>query len=50
MEDDSFEEQFAPGEAVEPAEVAAAITYAATQSPSVVSELDLYDREKLTLF
>ena len=44
-----FEEQFAPGEAIEPEEVAEAVVFAATQSPSMVSELDLYDREKLTL-
>lgn len=45
-----FEEQFEPGEAVEPTEVAEAVRFVATQSPSMVSELDLYDREKLTLF
>ena len=46
---DPFEEQFAPGEAIEPEEVAEAVVFVATQSPSMVSELDLYDREKLTL-
>ena len=45
-----FSERFAPGEAVEPEEVADAIVYAATRAPSVVSELDLYDRDKLSLF
>ena len=45
-----FAEQFDPGEAVEPTEVAAAIRFVATQSPSMVSELDLYDRGKLSLF
>ncbi|MFC7235034.1 SDR family oxidoreductase [Halosegnis marinus] len=44
-----FEEQFAPGEAVEPEEVADAVVFAAKQSPSMVSELDIYDRDKLTL-
>ncbi|MFB6117500.1 SDR family oxidoreductase [Halosegnis sp.] len=44
-----FEEQFAPGEAIEPEEVAEAVVFAAQQSPSMVSELDLYDRDKLTL-
>jgi len=47
--DGTFEERFAPGEAVEPEEVADAVVFAAKQSPSMVSELDLYDRDKLTL-
>ncbi len=50
VEGDPFEERFDPGEVVEPAEVAEAITYAARQSPSVVNEIDVYDRDKLTLF
>jgi NADP-dependent 3-hydroxy acid dehydrogenase YdfG len=50
VEGDPFTERFDPGEVVEPTEVAAAVVYAASQSPSVVSELDLYDRDKLTLF
>ena len=50
VDGDPFEERFDPGEVVEPAEVAQAVAYAARQSPSVVSELDLYDRDKLTLF
>jgi NADP-dependent 3-hydroxy acid dehydrogenase YdfG len=50
VEGDPFTERFDPGEVVEPAEVADAIAYAARQSPSVVSELDLYDRDKLGLF
>jgi NADP-dependent 3-hydroxy acid dehydrogenase YdfG len=45
-----FEEQFAPGEAIEPEEVADAVVFAARQSPSMISELDLYDRGKLRLF
>ena len=50
VDGDPFEERFDPGEVVEPTEVADAITYAASQSPSVVSELNLYDRDKLSLF
>jgi NADP-dependent 3-hydroxy acid dehydrogenase YdfG len=50
VEGDPFTERFGPGEVVEPAEVAAAIVYAASQSPSVVNEIDVYDRDKLTLF
>jgi short-subunit dehydrogenase len=41
-------ERFAPGEVVEPAEVAEAIAFAAEQSPSMVHELSLYERDKLT--
>jgi hypothetical protein len=33
---------------VEPGEVADAIAFAARQSPSMVHELDVYDRDKLT--
>jgi NADP-dependent 3-hydroxy acid dehydrogenase YdfG len=47
---ETFAERFAPGEAVEPEEVAEAIVYAARQSPSMVAELDLYNREKFGLF
>jgi len=50
VDGDPFEERFDPGEVVEPAEVAGAVAYAARQSPSMVSELDLYDRDKLSLF
>ncbi len=45
-----FKERFEPGEAVEPEEVAEAVAYVARQSPSMVSELDLYNRDKMTLF
>jgi NADP-dependent 3-hydroxy acid dehydrogenase YdfG len=45
-----FKERFDPGEAVEPDEVAEAIAFAARQSPSYVSELDLYNRDKLGFF
>ncbi|MFD1512893.1 SDR family oxidoreductase [Halomarina rubra] len=47
---ESFAEQFVPGEAVEPEEVADAIVFAAKQSPSMVAELDLYNRDKYELF
>ena len=50
VDGDPFTERFDPGEVVEPTEVADAIVYAASQSPSVVSELDLYDSDKLSLF
>jgi NADP-dependent 3-hydroxy acid dehydrogenase YdfG len=49
-DDGTFAERFAPGEAVEPEEVAEAIVYAARQSPSMVAELDLYNRDKFGLF
>ena len=45
-----FKDRFDPGEAIEPEEVAEAVTYVARQSPSMVSELDLYNRDKMTLF
>jgi len=45
-----FKKRFDPGEAVEPDEVAEAIAFAARQSPSYVSELDLYNRDKLGFF
>jgi NADP-dependent 3-hydroxy acid dehydrogenase YdfG len=44
----SMAERYDPGEAVEPGEVADAIAFAARQSPSMVHELDVYDRDKLT--
>ncbi|MFB6205172.1 MAG: SDR family oxidoreductase [Haloglomus sp.] len=46
----SMAERYEPGEVVEPAEVADAIAFAAAQSPSMVHELDLYDRDKFTGF
>ena len=46
----SMAERYDPGEVVEPAEVADAIAFAAKQSPSMVHELDLYERDKLTMF
>jgi NADP-dependent 3-hydroxy acid dehydrogenase YdfG len=49
-EGESFEERFEAGEVTEPEEVAEAIVFAATRSPSMVSELDLYRQDKLTDF
>jgi hypothetical protein len=46
----SMAERYEPGEAVEPAEVAEAIAFAAEQSPSMVHEISVYDRGKLTMF
>jgi NADP-dependent 3-hydroxy acid dehydrogenase YdfG len=47
---ESFDERFEPGAVTEPGEVADAIAFAARQEQSTVSELDLYRRDKLTLF
>jgi NADP-dependent 3-hydroxy acid dehydrogenase YdfG len=47
---ESFNERFEPGSVTEPEEIAEAIVFAATRSPSMVSELDLYRRDKLTDF
>jgi len=47
---ESFEDRFDEGEVSEPTEVADAVRFAATQDPSMVSELDLYRRDKLTFF
>jgi NADP-dependent 3-hydroxy acid dehydrogenase YdfG len=41
-------ERFAPGEVVEPVEVAEAIGFAAEQSPSMVHEISVYERDKLS--
>ena len=44
-------ERFDPGEAIEPEEVAEAIAFAARQAePTTVHQLDLYRRDKLSLF
>jgi NADP-dependent 3-hydroxy acid dehydrogenase YdfG len=45
-----FEERFDPGEVTEPEEVAEAVVFAARQSNSMVSELDLFRRDKLAGF
>ncbi|QPV64010.1 hypothetical protein I7X12_05105 [Halosimplex litoreum] len=47
---ESFEERFEKGEASEPTEIADAVRFAAEQDPSMVSEMDLYRRDKLTFF
>ena len=48
--EESFEERFDEGEVTEPDEIAAAVAFAARQDRSMVSELDLYRRDKLTGF
>lgn len=50
VEGTSMADRDDPGEVVEPTEVADAIAFAAKQSPSMVHELDLYERDKLTGF
>lgn len=45
-----FDERFDPGEVTEPEEVAEAVVFAARQSNSMVSELDLYRRDKFAGF
>lgn len=45
-----FNERFDPGEVTEPEEIAEAIVFAASQSNSMVSELDLYRRDKFAGF
>ena len=47
---EAFEDRFEPGEVSDPEEVAAAVRFAAEQDPSMVPELDLYRRDKLTFF
>jgi NADP-dependent 3-hydroxy acid dehydrogenase YdfG len=48
--DEPFAERYGEGEAVEPEEVAEAVVFAAEQSPSVVTELDIYQRDKFEMF
>ena len=45
---ETFAERFDEGEVTEPEEIAEAVVFAATRSPSMASELDLYRRDKLT--
>ncbi len=45
-----FKDRFEPGEVVEAVEVADAIVFAARQSPSMVHEVDVFNRDKLTLY
>ena len=47
---ESFKDRFDEGAVSEPAEIADAVRFAAKQDPSMVSELDLYRRDKLTFF
>lgn len=47
---EKFKDRYDPGEVVEPEEVAEAIAYAARQSPSMVHELDIYNRDKFVGF
>lgn len=47
---ESFEERFDEGEVTEPEEIAEAIAFAAKQSPSTASEIDLYRRDKFGHF
>ncbi|WP_224268855.1 SDR family oxidoreductase [Haloprofundus salinisoli] len=47
-DDRAFEDQFDPGEVTEPAEIADAIAFAAEQTNSTVSELDLFRRDKFS--
>jgi NADP-dependent 3-hydroxy acid dehydrogenase YdfG len=49
--DDPLKDRFEPGEVTEPAEIAAAVVFAANQEPpNTVVELDLYRRDKFTHF
>lgn len=47
---DPFKEQFDEGEVLEPEEIAAAVVFAAEQDHSMVSEMDLYRRDKFAMF
>ncbi|WP_224335566.1 SDR family oxidoreductase [Haloprofundus halobius] len=47
-DDRAFEDRFDPGEVTEPEEIADAIVFAAKQTNSTVSELDLYRRDKFS--
>ncbi|WP_336000094.1 SDR family oxidoreductase [Halorientalis halophila] len=47
---ETFAERFDEGEVSEPEEIAEAIVFAAEQSPSMASEIDLYRRDKFELF
>jgi NADP-dependent 3-hydroxy acid dehydrogenase YdfG len=49
--DDPLKDRFEPGEVTEPAEIANAVVFAASQEPpNTVVELDLYRRDKFTHF
>ena len=47
---ESFEDRFEEGEVTEPEEIAEAIAFAARQSSSTASEIDLYRRDKFSHF
>ncbi|MFB6093379.1 MAG: SDR family oxidoreductase [Halanaeroarchaeum sp.] len=47
---ESFEERFAEGEVTAPEEIADAVAFAAKQDRSMISEMDLYRRDKFTSF
>ncbi|MFW5924079.1 MAG: SDR family oxidoreductase [archaeon] len=47
---EAFEERFDEGEVSEPEEIADAVVFAAQQDLSMVSEMDLYRRDKFTSF
>ena len=47
---EAFEEQFEEGEVTEPEEIADAVVFAANQDHSMVSEMDLYRRDKFEFF
>ena len=47
---DPFAERFEPGEVTEPEAVAEAVVFAVGQGTSMVSELDLYRRDKFEMF
>jgi NADP-dependent 3-hydroxy acid dehydrogenase YdfG len=47
---ESFRERFDEGEVTEPEEVAEAVLFAASQEPSMAAEVDLYRRDKFTMF
>jgi NADP-dependent 3-hydroxy acid dehydrogenase YdfG len=47
---EALKEQFEPGEVTEPEEVAEVVRFAVEEGPSMLSEIDLYRRDKLTFF
>jgi NADP-dependent 3-hydroxy acid dehydrogenase YdfG len=47
---ESFEERFEEGEVTEPEEIAEAVLFAAAQEHSMAAEIDLYRRDKFTMF
>ena len=47
---EAYRERFEPGEVSEPEEIAAAVRFAAEQSPSTAAEIDLFRRDKFGTF